>query len=218
MNGKILLIGGGGHCRSVLDTICSGCLYNVVGIVARDEANYNLLHKDPQLAPHLVGMDANLPELFMNGWKNAFVTLGSVGNPIGRKKVYSALKTIGFHLPIIMDKSAVISESSLICEGAYIGKKTLINAGCRIGCCSIINSGSIIEHDCTIGDFAHISSGTILCGEVHVGENTHVGAGTTVRQQIVIGKDSLIGIGSVVVKNIPDNVNAYGIPCKVVNK
>ena len=49
-----------------------------------------------------------------------------------------------------------------------------------------------------------------------VGNDSHVGAGSVVRQQINIGNDVLIGAGSVVVKDIPDNVKAFGNPCKVV--
>ena len=218
MSTKILLIGGGGHCHSVLDSICSGCSYDVIGVVARDEVNYNELSQDALVASYLVGTDADLPYFFRNGWNDAFVTVGSVGNPTGRKNVYSILVGIGFHIPVIKDKSAIVSESSLICEGSYVGKNAVINAGCRVGCCSIINTASTIEHDCIIGDFVHISPGTVLCGEVCVGDNSHVGAGTIVRQQIVVGNDSLIGIGSVVVQDIPDNVKAYGNPCRVVSK
>lgn len=218
MSKKILLIGGGGHCHSVLDSICSGYLYDAIGVVAKDEANYEELRHDDIISPYLVGIDADLPGFFMNGWRDAFVTLGSIGNPIGRKKIYSTLVDMGFIIPVIKDKSAVISGFSLIYEGSFVGKNSMINAGCKIGCCSIINTGSIIEHDCFIGDFVHISSGAVLCGEVRVGCDSHVGARTVVRQQIVIGSNSLIGMGSVVVRDIPDNVKAYGNPCKVVEK
>ena len=33
---------------------------------------------------------------------------------------------------------------------------------------------------------------------------------------ITVGKNTIIGAGSVVTKNIPDNVIAYGNPCKIV--
>jgi sugar O-acyltransferase (sialic acid O-acetyltransferase NeuD family) len=213
---KALLIGGGGHCHSVLDTILSGEGPVSVGVIAKDEENYSELKKDELIAPYLVGTDRELPELFAGGWDSAFVTLGSVGDPTGRIKVYRTLKEIGFQIPVITDPSAAVAENAVLGPGTFVGKNAIVNAGCHVGECAIINSGAILEHDCLVGDFAHISTGAVLCGEVKVGDRSHVGAGSVVRQQMEIGEGVLIGIGSVVVKNIPDHVTAYGNPCRVV--
>ena len=216
MGKGILLIGGGGHCHSVLDSTCGHENYERIGVVAKDEADYEELLKDPLLAPYAIGTDAVLPDLYSKGWLDAFITLGSVGNTAGRRKICSALLNIGFRLPAITDKSAIISSQSLIRDGVYIGKHAVVNAGSEIGCCSIINTGAIVEHDCNLGSFCHASPGAVLCGNVIIGDNSHIGAGAVVRQGIKIGKNTLIGAGSVVVKDIPDGVKAFGNPCRVV--
>lgn len=213
---RILLVGGGGHCHSVLDTVLSLEAYEKIGVVAKDEQNLILLQNDPMIAPYLVGTDADLAALFSAGWKEAFVTLGSVGNPAGRKKIYADIRKIGFHVPVIQDKSAVVSRFSFLEDGSFIGKNAVVNAGSRIGACSIVNTGAIVEHDCRIGAFSHISPGVVLCGTVGIEEEAHIGAGSVVKQGITVGRGSMIGLGSVVVKNIPENVTAYGNPCKVV--
>lgn len=215
-NKSILLIGGGGHCHSVLDSLHDSEQYDKVGIIAKDEDNYLELKKDSIIADYLVGTDAHLLRLFSQGWNTAFVTLGSVGNPIGRKKIYELLKHNGFHIPIIRDKTAVVSEWGDMGAGVYVGKNAVINTGSLIGDCAIINSGAIVEHDCKIGNFSHISPGAVVCGNVVIGENSHIGAGSVIKQGIHIGEDVMIGAGSVVVKDIPDNVKAYGNPCRVV--
>ena len=213
---SILLIGGGGHCHSVLDSILSSGAYKQIGIVARDKKNLDELKQDAQISKYLIGTDEELLNLYEKGWMKAMVTLGSIGDPGVRIRIAKALRVIGFELPVIIDPSAAVSKNAKIAEGTYIGKNSVVNAGAMIGENTIINSGSTVEHDCRIGDFAHISSGTVLCGEVNIGENTHIGAGSVVRQQILIGKNVLIGIGSVVVRDLPDGVKAYGNPCKVV--
>ena len=210
------MIGGGGHCHSVFDSIHTSGLYAQIGVVARDKTNYDELKADPLISGLLTGVDADLPELFLKGWEYAFITLGSIGNPAGRIRILSELKRIGFAIPVIADRTAVVSCSSDIQPGAFVGKNAVINAGSRIGECAIVNTGAIVEHDCRIGAFSHISPGAIVCGNVEVGDNTHIGAGTVVRQGIVIGKNALIGAGSVVVKDIPDGVKAFGNPCRVV--
>lgn len=216
MNKKILLIGGGGHCHSVLDSILLSGQYKQIGIVAKDGENYDELMNNVLIREYLVGTDSDLPILYSQGWEAAFISLGSVGNPIGRIRINENLKRIGFSVPVITDKTAAFSQLSVVSQGCFIGKTAVVNAGTRIGQCSIINTGAIIEHDCNIGAFCHISPGAVVCGNVTIGDNSHVGAGAVVRQGIKIGENVLIGAGSVVVKDIPDGVIAYGNPCRVV--
>lgn len=206
---KILLIGGGGHCCSVLDSILTMNCYDDIGII--DSQEHSSLANIP-----VVGQDEDLPNLFRSGWKEAFITVGSVGNTSVRRRLYNILNEIGYTLPILIDSTAIVARDVTMESGIFVGKRAVINAGSRIGKCAIINTGAIVEHDCLIGDFSHISPGTVLCGEVCVGNDTHIGAGTVIKQQINIGNGSLIGIGSNVVKDIPEYMTAYGNPCKVV--
>ena len=208
MGKKLLLIGGGGHCHSVLDTVLSLNIYENVGIIDRDDCSYLNVNK--------IGVDEDIPRLFGEGWTDAFVTVGSVGNPSIRRQLYTIAKEIGLSFPKIIDPTAIIGNGVTIGEGTFVGKKVVINAGATIGTCAIINSGAIIEHDCIIGDFVHISPGAVLCGQVSVGNYSHVGAGSTIRQLIAIGDNSLVGAGSVVTKNVPANIKAFGNPCKAV--
>ena len=205
---SILLIGGGGHCQSVLDSIFSLRVYHKIGIIDSKNSSVSGIS--------VVGTDDDLPLLKKEGWDEAFITVGSVDNTRTRRKLYNLVKKLNFHLPSIVDPSAIIARKVQIGEGSYLGKHTVVNAGTRIGCCAIINTGAIVEHDCIVGDFTHISPGTVLCGQVFVGNDSHIGAGSVVKQQISIGEQSLIGAGSVVVQNILKNEKAYGNPCRVV--
>ena len=213
MKRKILLVGGGGHCRSVADCILSADPAAVLGIVERRGATAQTVGNIP-----VVGCDDDLPRLLAAGWAEAAVTLGSVGDPSRRQALFGHLKELGFHLPVIADPSAVIGSDTEIGEGVFVGKRAVINTGTRIGACAIVNTGAIVEHDCSVGAFAHISPGAVLCGEVAVGAGAHIGAGSVVRQQLQIGANTLIGAGSVVVADLPANCTAYGTPCKVVEK
>jgi len=208
---RILLVGGGGHCRSVLDCLLNQHIYDEIGIVER--ANCEVTHV---LSVPVVGADEDLPDLYQAGWTHAFITLGSIGNSGRRQALYGTLRKIGFTLPAIVDPSAVLGRDVVIQDGVFVGKGAVVNTGTRVGCCAIINTGAILEHDCIVGDFAHISPGCTLCGQVQVGKGTHVGAGSVVRQQIQIQENCVIGAGSVVVRNIVAGVQAYGNPCEVV--
>ena len=209
-NRKLLLLGGGGHCRSVLDSILSLELYSDIGIVLPDNSEIS--------GAYVVGTDRDLPTLFQQGWTDAFIAVGSVGNTALRRMLFEMVKQIGFHIPSLIDKTAAIAREVQIGEGCFVGKNAVVNTGASLGCCTIVNTGAIVEHDCVVGDFSHISSGAVLCGQVGIGHDTHIGANAVIRQQIAIGNEVMIGLGSVVVNNIPDGVTAYGNPCRVVKK
>ncbi|MBR3438971.1 MAG: sugar O-acetyltransferase [Clostridia bacterium] len=53
---------------------------------------------------------------------------------------------------------------------------------------------------------------------VRIGNNCWIGAGAKIMPGVTIGDNTVIGAGSVVTKDIPSNVLAYGVPCRVVRE
>ena len=208
---KLLLVGAGGHCRSVIDSLDSG-QYQDIGLI--DDTS----DKCQNLPYRFLGSDADIPELFADGYSLAAITLGSVGDPSIRIKLYKKYKEIGFEFPVIIDPSAIISKHVTIKEGVYIGKGAIVNTGASLGICSIINSGAVIEHDCTIGDFVHIAPNASLSGGVSVGNYSHIGIGSTIIQSINIGENTIIGAGAVVINDISSNCTAVGVPAKTIKR
>lgn len=52
--------------------------------------------------------------------------------------------------------------------------------------------------------------------DVHIGRNVWLGAGVIVLPGVTIGDNSVIGAGAVVTRDIPANVVAFGVPCRVI--
>jgi len=109
-----------------------------------------------------------------------------------------------------------ISMTSFIGIGALINSKVSIAAHTTIGDFVSINRHVSIGHHTVISDYCSINPGTNIAGNVTIGEGTTIGMGTNILHQVKIGKNTIIGAGSVVTKDIPDNVVAYGSPCKVI--
>lgn len=208
---NILLIGGGGHCKSVIDTINEGKLFNIVGILDIQKKVGTYLNDIK-----IIGTDDDLEFYYKKGISNIFITLGSIGNPKLRIEIYNRAKEIRFKIPIIIDKTAIVSKKVVLKEGTFIGKGSIVNTNVEIGRNCIINTKSVIEHDCKIGDFVHIAPGSVLSGGVHIEENSHIGTNSTIIQNIRIGANTIIGAGSVVIEDINKNTIAYGNPCREV--
>lgn len=210
---KIVLIGGGGHCKSVLDSLLELNTYEEIGIIDKNENIQKII-----FGISVIGCDKDLQKFYDAGYQYAFITIGSIGDPSIRIKLFNLIIKIGYEVPSIIDATANISKHSIIGKGVFVGKHSIINAGSHIHNGAIINTGVIIEHDCHIGEFSHIASGAVLGGEVIIGDNTHIGSSATIKQQVHIGSNSIIGMGSVVLKDIQNSTMAYGNPCMEVKK
>ena len=137
------------------------------------------------------------------------VAIGS--NEIRQQKI-KLLQQNNFNLITLIHPSAVISQYAAIAAGTVVFASAVINAFAKVGVGCIINTGAVVEHDCIIDDFAHICPNVALAGGVIVGSKSWVGIGSQVKQLVSIGNNCLIGAGSTVLKNIPDNVTAFGSP------
>jgi sugar O-acyltransferase (sialic acid O-acetyltransferase NeuD family) len=143
------------------------------------------------------------------------LTLG-VYQPTHKKKIVETLNPdINKFMSIIHD-GLDISYMSKLGRGVLINSKVSIAAHTTIGDFVSINRHVSIGHHTNIGKYCSINPGVNIAGNVTIGEGTTIGMGTNILHQVKIGKNSIIGAGSVVTKDIPDNVVAYGSPCRII--
>lgn len=200
----IILLGFGGHAKSVIDCIERQGKYRIVGFLDKEERG-----KICYRGYEVIGGDDDLEKFYQQGITNAFVTVGFMGHSTVRNRLYDRLKRTGFKLPNIIDPSAVVADDVVLGEGNFVGKLAMLNSDARIGSMCIINSGAMIEHECRVGDFSHISVGTVLCGGVTVGSETFVGAGSTLIQGITVGDGCIIAAGTTLRKAVKNHEMAY---------
>ncbi len=160
--------------------------------------------------------DAEWPVLFSQGFKLAFVSVGSIKSTEKRRELHRLAQDSGFAFPNIIDPSAAVSEHACLGQGIFIGKNTVINAGAQIGDMAIINSGAVIEHGCLVGDFTHVAVGAAVCGDTMLEADVFVGAGAVIAQEARIGKGCIIGAGAVVNRTLPSFCTAVGVPARPV--
>lgn len=199
MRKNIVIVGGGGHAKTVIDAIICSRRFAICGIV-----DLKLRKGECVLGIKVIGGDEKLKEVFRDGVRDAFLGIGSIGNCDLRKKIYENLKKIGFRLPIIIHPSAVVARDVKLGEGTFVAAGAVINSGTQIGRNVIINTLSSVDHDCLIGDFVHVAPGVTLSGGVEIGREAHVGTGACVTQYLKIGKKAFIKAGEMVFRDVAD--------------
>ena len=188
---EIILIGGGGHCKSVIDVIELEGRYKIVGIVEKNE-----LIKNTVDGYSIIGIDDDLNRLSKD-YEFALITVGKIYSSNLRKQLFQRIVSLGFKVPSIISPRAYVSKSSTIDIGTVIMHDALINANTRIGKNCIINSKVLIEHDCLVHDNCHISTGATINGGVVIEEGCFVGSRAVTKELIIIKKNSFIKAGSV---------------------
>lgn len=201
---NIILVGGGGHCKSVID-VAESAGYNILGILDMPEDVGK-----PVLNYKVIGTD---DDIYRYVDKAEFViTIGFIKNPATRIKLYNKVKEAGGKLATIIASTAHVSKYSNIGEGTVVMHQAFVNAGAHVGANCIINTFCNIEHDAQIGDQCHISTGTMVNGDCKVGDRCFIGSQSVLANGITIGDDIIVGAASFVRKNISEKGIYSGNP------
>lgn len=200
----LILIGGGGHCKSVLE-VAESAGYNILGVLDMPEDVGKEI-----LSTKVIGTDDDIPA-FVD--KAEFViTVGFIKNPSTRIKLYNKVKEVGGKLATIIASTAYVSKYATIGDGTVVLHQAFVNAGAKVGNNVILNTATNIEHDAVIGDHCHISTGTMVNGDCKVGERCFIGSQSVLANGICIGDDIIVGAGSLVRKSISEKGIYSGNP------
>jgi len=213
MKKKIVLIGGGGHCKSVIDVIEQQNEFEIAGIIdVAEKLGTNVL------GYKVFATDNELDKL-MSTYSYYHLTLGFIKPSAVRANLFKKLKELGAQLPVIISPKSTVSKHAKIAEGSIIMHHAFVNAGAVIGANTIINTGAIVEHDALIGNNSHISTAAVINGDCVVGDNCFVGSNSVLVNAIKIGSDTIVGAGAVVHKNVDAGFcTVVGNPAMVVKK
>lgn len=192
----IVLIGYGGHGKSVADVIERSGQYHIIG--------YTEVEEDPAAFYPYLGKDTRLEFYFRQGVRYAAMGIGYMGHGKLRDELFQYASGIGYSFPVIADPSAVISATAKIGEGVFIGKQAVINTHAVVGEMCIINTKAVLEHECRVGAYSHIAVGALVCGQTEIGTHCFLGAGSITIQNITIGNNVFVRAGAVTTKDIQE--------------
>lgn len=206
----LILLGGGGHCKSVIEVVES-VGYSIIGILDRPEEVGKQV-----LDYNVIGVDEDIPQYVDKA--EFMITVGFIKNPAIRITLHNKVKEAGGKLATIVASTAHVSRYATLGEGTVVMHNAFVNAGARIGNNVILNTFTNIEHDVVVGDQCHISTGAMVNGDCKLGQNVFVGSQAVIANGITIGDDVIIGAGSTVYMNIEQKGIYAGNPVMLKNK
>lgn len=200
----LLIVGAGGHGSVIADAALSGELWSAVCFV--DDRT----GRESVLGFPVVGTTTDLERLRK---MYSSVAVG-IGDATARLAMLEKCERLGFDLPFIRHRTAVVSRFASIAPGCVAFAQSAINPGTVMGRGCIINTGATVDHDCELGEGVHVCPGAHLAGNVRVGARSWIGIGASVRQGIQIGSEVIVGAGAAVVSDVSSGLTVVGVPAR----
>jgi sugar O-acyltransferase (sialic acid O-acetyltransferase NeuD family) len=185
-----LVLGSGGHARSVIDILEEEQKWIVSGLITNDKSVGELIN-----GYRVLGGDDDLINLRKH-YKFAVIGVGQIKSANVRMRLAGMLADYGYKVPTIISPYAYVSTKATLGVGVSIGHGAIINSGATVNDYTIINSGALIEHDATIAEFSHISTKVIVNGNVYIGAESFVGSGSIIREGLSLPRRTLISAGT----------------------
>jgi sugar O-acyltransferase (sialic acid O-acetyltransferase NeuD family) len=206
MTKPVVILGGGGHARVVIDALrCAG--HVIAGVIdPKADVAKNLPAGITWLGEDLSKARAAEVQLAIG--------VGSldVGAKNPRPRLFNEAKAGGFDILSFRHPSAIVAGDVELGEGAQLMAGAILQPGVRLGVNCIVNSGASLDHDCRIGDHVHIAPGVVLSGAVEIGDGCHLGTGAIVIQNIRISASAMIAAGAIVTRDVPLNARVMSGP------
>ena len=185
----LLLIGCGGHARSLIDLVESTGRWKLIGLIAHPEQVGSLI-----LGYRVIGSDADLAKL-RESCGHALLAVGQIGAASRRLSLAKSLEQLNFTSPTIISPHAIVSRYAKVGSGTTVGHGVIVNAAAEVGNHCIINSAALIEHDVVIGDHCHVSTGALINGGAKIGNGSFVGSGAMLREGLDMPPNTVISAG-----------------------
>jgi UDP-perosamine 4-acetyltransferase len=204
----LVLIGGGGHAKVVIDAALRSGVWNLLGVL--DDS------------PRLVGCAVlgipviGVVDTLRDKVERSTKVIVAVGCNNKRYVLQERVRAAGFRLATVTHPSAVVASSVELGIGSVVMAGAMINADSKLGEGVIVNTGAIVDHDCVIGDFVHLGPGVALCGGVQIGARSLIGVGAAVIPGISIGRDCMVGAGATVTRVVSNSKRVVGTPAREV--
>lgn len=133
-----------------------------------------------------------------------------------RRRYVEQVRGLGMRFATLVHPTARVSKKAVLGDGCFVSPFSVVSSNTLLGEQVFVNRGALIGHHSRIGDYVTIQPGANVAGMVAIGDGTYIGMSAVVIDKVSIGRNCIVGSGAVVVKDLPDAVQAVGVPAKIV--
>lgn len=141
----------------------------------------------------------------------------AIGNNANRRALTERFVSAGERLATAIHPFTSIARSATIGEGSMLSSGVILLPNAAIGRGVLLNTKASVDHDSVVEDFVHIAPTSTVGANVRIGTETFLGLTTTVISNLTIGARVVTGAGSVVLRDLPDDVTAWGVPARITS-
>lgn len=184
---RLLIVGAGGHGRSVAEAAMTTGIYEVAGFV--DDAADGVA---PILTFPLLGTTADLSAYRMHG----DFAIVAIGNNLLREALCNQLLAAGFELVTVVHPRAIVSPSAVIGHGSAIMAGAIVGTEAWLGCGVIINCGAVVDHHAQVQDFGHLGVNACMSGGSVLGRHAWMQAGSALGYGVRVADNAVLAPGT----------------------
>lgn len=199
---EIVIFGGGGHGKTVLDLLAALGSYRVVGVVDDGLGQGCTVGGVP-----VIGGTRVLADLAARGVTLAVNAVGGItaAGMASRVAVFEQLVAAGLRCPSLVHPTAWVEPSAHLEPGVQVLAHAYVGSETEVGFGALVNTAAVVSHDCRLGAYVNVSPGALLAGGVEVGLAAQFGMGVTVNVGVHIGARARVGNGATVKADVADD-------------
>lgn len=181
----LLVLGAGGHGRSVAEAAELSGQFEVVGFL--DDA---LPADTSVLNSAVLGPMANMGD-HRTAVDQAIV---AIGNNAVRERLMQQLALTGFALATVVHPRAIVSPSAVLSVGSAVLAGAIVGTEARLGVGAIVNCGAVVDHHATVEDYGHLGVNASMAGGSVLGRSAWLQAGTTLGYGLQIAANKIVTV------------------------
>ncbi|SFE68384.1 acetyltransferase [Paracidovorax wautersii] len=186
---RLLVIGAGGHGRSVAEAAHLSGMFDVIGFL--DDA---LPARYPMLGAAVLGSIASVSS-HRSRFDQVMVAIGA--NPV-REKVMQQLTAGGFAFATVIHPRAFLAPSALLGTGSAVMAGAVIGTEAQLGKGTIVNCGAVVDHHAVVKDYGHLGVNASMAGGSVLGKGAWMQAGSALGYGVTISAGTTLRPGEAI--------------------
>lgn len=189
---KLLIVGAGGHGRSVAEAVLAAGQYRLAGFLDDAAAGQPPLSQVWSLP--VFGAMADLA-----GYRqHADVVIVAIGNNRLREELHDRLDAAGFEFATVVHPKAMVSPRAVIGAGSAVMAGAIVGTEAQLGAGVIINCAAVVDHHCRVEDFGHLGVNAAMAGGSALGRGAWMQAGSVLGYGVKLESGVVLGPGKAV--------------------